>query len=82
MGNGTYADSLIVMTAANESDAETDQKNVESYLEEMKKQFNDYIPEEVKKIENAVKVRCGCYVIVCITSDTDTAKKTIDSFIK
>lgn len=82
MGNGTYSDELVVMTARSETDAEQNQKNAEAHLAEMQKQFNDYIPKEAKKIDKAVKVRCGCYVVVCVTNDTDTAKKTIDAFMK
>lgn len=82
MGNGTYADELLVMTAKNEEDAKKNQENASVHLEETKAAFNDYIPEEAKKIENAVSIRCGCYVIVCVTSDYETAEKTIQSVIK
>ncbi len=82
MGNGTYSDELVVMTAPSESDAKQNQRKVENHLSEMQKQFEDYIPKEAKKIDNAVKVRCGCYVLVCVTNDSDTAKETIDAFFK
>ncbi len=82
MGNGTNADELVLMTATSEKNAETNQQYVEAHLNEIKKQFQLYIPEQVKKIENAVKIRSGCYVAVCITSDTETAKRTIDTFMK
>ena len=82
MGNGTYSDELVVMVALNESDAEQNQKNAETHLTEMQRQFSDYIPKEAKKIDNAIKVRCGCYVVVCVTNDTQTAKKTVDAFMK
>ena len=82
MGNGTYSDELVVMTALSEEDAKQNQKNAETHLSEMQKQFKDYIPKEAKKIDSAVKVRCGCYVVVCVTNDAETAKKTIDTFLK
>lgn len=82
MGNGTYSDEVVVMTALSEADAKQNQKSVENHLLEMQRQFKDYIPKEAKKIDSAVKVRCGCYVVVCITNDSDTAKKTIDAFFK
>lgn len=82
MGNGTYSDELVVMTAQNEADAEQNQKNAELHLAEMQRQFSDYIPKEAKKIDNAIKVRCGSYVVVCVTNDTQTAKKTVDAFMK
>lgn len=82
MGNGSYADEIVVMTAKNENDAKKNQENAKVHLDEMKKMFQDYIPKEAKKIEDAVRVRCGCYVIMCVTSDTDTAKEVIDAAIK
>lgn len=82
MGNGTYADELVVMTALSEKDAQQNQKNAEAHLAEMQKQFNDYLPREAKKIDNAIQVRCGCYVVICVTNDTETASKKIDGFMK
>lgn len=82
MGNGSYADEIVVMTAKNENDAKKNQESAKMHLDEMAKMFQDYIPEEAKKIENAVRVRCGCYVIVCVTSDIDTAKELIDAVIR
>lgn len=82
MGNGTFADELVVMTALSEEDAKQNQKYAGAHLSEMQKQFQDYIPKEAKKIDSAVKVRCGCYVIVCVTSDAKAAKKVIENFIK
>jgi len=82
VGNGTYADELIIMTAKNESDAKQNQESVKTHLAETKKAFQDYLPEEAKKIEKAVSIRCGCYVIVCVTADYETAEKTINAFIQ
>lgn len=81
-GNGIYADELIIMTARNEEDAKKNQENVKIHLSETKKAFQDYIPEEAEKIDNAVSIRCGCYVIVCITSDYEKAEKTINAMIQ
>lgn len=82
MGNGTHADELVIMTAMSEEDAKVNQTNAETHLAEMRKQFAEYLPEEVKKLDQAVQIRTGSYVIVCVTADADTAKKTIDAFLK
>ena len=75
-------DELIIMTAKNENDAKRNQESVKTHLLETKKAFQDYLPEEAKKIEKAVSIRCGCYVIVCVTADYETAEKTINAFIQ
>lgn len=82
MGNGTFADELLVMTAKSETDAKKNKEYATTHLEETKSAFRAYLPKEAEKIENAVSIRCGCYVIVCVTSDYETAEQTINSMIK
>lgn len=77
MGSGTSSDELVVITASDEAAAEKNQAAVETHFKEMKKSFEDYIPEQAKKIEDAVIVRCGCYVVACVTKDADTAREMI-----
>ena len=43
----------------------------------MRKSFESYIPEQAKKISDALIIRSGCYIAVCVTTDTDTAKEII-----
>lgn len=82
VGSGTFADELIVMTAKNEKDAKQNQENAKTHLAETRKAFQDYIPKEAEKIDKAVSVRCGCYVIVCVTADYETAEETINALIQ
>ncbi len=77
MGDGTSSDELLVVTASGDEMAEKDQAAVEQHLKEMKQSFQDYIPEQAAKIEQAVIVRCGKYVVACVTSDADNAKEKI-----
>lgn len=77
MGNGNYSDELILITASDKENAEADQEAVTQYLKDMRKSFSAYIPEQAKKISDAFNMRSGCYVVVCVTSDIDTAKEII-----
>lgn len=77
IGNGNYSDELILITAKDKESAETDQRAVVQYLKDMRKSFEAYIPEQAKKISDAFNMRSGCYVVVCVTSDIDTAKEII-----
>ncbi len=77
MGSGNYSDELVLVTASNESNAESDQEIIEQYLKDMRKSFESYIPEQAKKISDALIIRSGCYIAVCVTTDTDTAKEII-----
>lgn len=77
MGDGTCSDELLIVTSANDKLAKKDQTAVENHLKDMKKSFADYIPEQAEKIEKAVIVRCGSYVVACVTNDADHAKEII-----
>lgn len=81
MGEGTYSDEVLVVTASSEEKAKKDQGAVEQHLKEMKHSFEDYIPKQADKIENAVIIRCGKYVVACVTDDYETAQnKIVDAF--
>ena len=81
MGEGTYSDEVLVVTASSEEKAKKDQGAVEQHLKEMKHSFEDYIPKQADKIENAVIIRCGKYFIACVTDDYETAQnKIVDAF--
>lgn len=77
MGEGTSADELLVIQSATESDAKKDQSAVEKHLKEMKKSFENYLPEQADKVGQAVIVRCGCYVLACVSSDAEHAQEMI-----
>lgn len=77
MGEGTSADELLVIRSTSETNAKKDQAAVEKYLKEMKKSFEDYIPEQADKVGQAVIVRCGCYVLACVSSDAKRAQEMI-----
>lgn len=77
MGNGNYSDELILITAKDKESAEADQETVVQYLKDMRKSFEAYIPGQAKKISDAFNMRSGCYVVVCVTNDTKTAKEII-----
>ncbi len=77
MGEGTSADELLVIQSTSETNAKKDQAAVEKYLKEMKQSFEDYIPEQADKVGQAVIVRCGCYVLACVSSDAERAQEMI-----
>ncbi|MDO4167721.1 MAG: DUF4358 domain-containing protein [Eubacteriales bacterium] len=77
MGEGTCADELVVVRATDEESAKKNQTAVEKHLKDMKQSFEDYIPEQADKIGRAVIVRCGVYVVACVTSDGKHAQDMI-----
>ena len=77
MGSGSYSDELLLITSPDETAAEKDQDAVEEHLKDMRTSFESYIPEQAKKISDAVIIRSGCYVVACVTDDSENAKKII-----
>lgn len=77
MGEGTSADELLVIKSVSEAEAKKDQSAVEQHLKEMKKSFENYLPEQADKVGQAVIVRCGCYVLACVSSDAEHAQDII-----
>ena len=82
MGNGSSADELILMKAGSESAAKDNMKSAEAHLKEVQESMEGYLPEQAKKIDSAVKVQSGPYVFICVTSDTDKAKKIMNNAVK
>ena len=74
MGSGSTAEEVAVFTAPDEETARTTEENVQS--------FEKYIPEETKRISNAVLEKKGKYVVLCVCGDSDKAKEIIEKAFK
>lgn len=81
MGNGNYSDELLLITSPDTENASTDMETAIQYFKDMRKSFEAYIPEQAKKISDAVAMGSGCYIAFCVTNDTGTAREIIhDAF--
>lgn len=77
-GNGYFADELAMITLPDTSAAKDAVKVIEKHIEELRNQYQNYIPEEVSKIDNAIVCPIDRYVFLCITSDTKTADSILN----
>ena len=82
MGSGAYADTAGIFTAADEESAKRVLETVKQYTEDLIHSFEDYIPEEVNKIENGIAEQKGKYVVLCISADSEEARTFIDSYFE
>ena len=55
---------------------------MQAYLDDQAESFRDYIPEETKRVENAVLEQRGKYVILCVSGDPDKAEEIIEKAFK
>ena len=82
MSSGSTAEEVAVFTAPDEATASTMKDNVQEFLNDQKTSFEDYIPEEAQRIDDAVLVVKGNYVILCVSGDSDKAQEIIDNAFK
>lgn len=77
---GALADEVSVWRVKDEKDAKTVQEAAEKRVENQKASFQDYVPEEMPKLEKAVIQVDGDTIILCVSSDPEKAKEVISSF--
>lgn len=82
MGEGTCADELLIVKVNDEGQMDQEIQNVQAHLTDMQQSFQDYLPKEAKKIDDAVILQSGKYIIACVSGDKDTAGSVIRKQLK
>ena len=75
------AEEIALFEAKNEESAQKIYDAVKVRIEDLKYGIEDYIPEELKNVENAVLVREGKYVLLGIGENYDKIKSVFDKWI-
>lgn len=57
-------------------------EDVQKYLDDQAGFFPGYVPEETKRIGNAVLEQKNQYVVLCVSGDSDQAKEIIEKAFK
>lgn len=78
MGEGTCSDELLIVTVPDTGSVKKELENVQKHLTEMQQSFQDYLPKEAKKIDDAVILQTKNYIVACVSSDKDQAKRVIE----
>lgn len=78
MGEGTCADELLILTASDSGSVEKEVESIQKHLTDMQQSFQDYLPKEAKKIDDAVILQMKNYIVACVSTDKDKAKKVIE----
>ena len=69
-------------TAKDSNQAKETMEDVQKYLDDQADSFQDYVPEETKRIGNAVLEQKNQYVVLCVSGDSDQAKEIIEKAFK
>lgn len=81
IGDGSYSDELAIITCSDKSEVTNATQAVKQHLDDLKASFEDYIPEEADKIDDAVTKTVGNHIIVCVSGD-ENADCLIDEAVK
>lgn len=81
-GSGSTAEEVGVFTAPDSDTAKETLEDVQNYLDDQADSFQDYVPEETKRVGNAVLEQKGNYVILCVSGDSEQAKEIIEKAFK
>jgi len=88
---GTLKDSAVyiandksadVVAVFQSDDTAAVKEKVDSYLATAKEQMQNYYPDEVFKIDNAIVTESGNQVVLIVTSDIENARKVAESVLK
>lgn len=81
-GSGSTAEEVGVFNAKDSNQAKETMEDVQKYLDDQADSFQDYVPEETKRIGNAVLEQKNQYVVLCVSGDSDQAKEIIEKAFK
>lgn len=55
---------------------------MQEFLDSQKTEMERYLPAEVDRINSAIFETYGTCVVLCVSSDTDTARSVIKEYVK
>lgn len=81
-GTGSTAEEIALFEVKSAEDAQMIQAAVDERLTDQKIAYQDYVPEEMVKIENAVVKTGGNYVLVVLCDETDKAGEILSGYLQ
>ena len=82
MADGNTADMIVVAQCASADDAKTLYANVQTYLDDLKREANLYQPEEEARLDGALLRQDGAVVVLCVSDDTAAATAIVEGYVK
>lgn len=81
VSSGATAEEVAIFTFSNDEDTNDGLEKAKQRIEFLKNSFENYIPEEIIKLENAFIEKTGHNVVVCISDNNDVGE-IINDYIK
>lgn len=81
-GGGATAEEIAVFEAKKIADAREIEKKVKEHIENRKKSFESYIPEEIPKLKRPFIYSNGKLVVVCVADSYGKLENILKEFVK
>ncbi len=79
---GASADEIAIFKANSDDATARIYSAAEMRIESQTTSFVDYVPEEVPKLNDAVLLRSGQYIVLCVSETPDAANQIVQDFFK
>ncbi|MBQ1674413.1 MAG: DUF4358 domain-containing protein [Oscillospiraceae bacterium] len=81
MSAGATSEEIFAIRCADDGSAKAVKADIEAFLSAQRAEMERYQPEEAARMDNAVLKQQGTVVVLCVTSDTDTAEKIVKEYL-
>ena len=82
MGGGATAEEIAVFELKDKKSADDIEEKIAERIENKKHDFENYIPQEMTKLNDPLIVKTDKLIILCLPDDNDKAEQVIKSVIK
>lgn len=81
VGTGATVEEILIIEVSDKNKINEFKKIIETKIEELKINFQSYLPKEVFKLENCNLITKDNYIILCISNNEEKAKEIINNYI-
>lgn len=82
MSSGATAEETAIFEFKDKDECKRALEKVNKRISEQKQNFKEYMPKEMKKLENAIIKNKSKYLIVCITDNIENVEIILNKYIK
>lgn len=82
MSSGATAEEIAIFEFENKEECKEAMENANKRIEEQKESFKDYMPKEMKKLEESIINTKDKYLMIFVTDNQNGVQKILNKYIK
>lgn len=82
MSSGATAEEIAIFEFKDKKECKIVLEKANKRIEEQKQNFKDYMPKEMKKLENAIIKNKNKYLFVCVSNNQEKIDEILNKYIK